>query len=397
MADSNPSYPSSLPKPITKEEEAELRDCFPWNLYYLQNIDYLPQAILCRGKLTTIPEEAYKKVKANIERVFGDRFVLIFQEGTKGRPFFALVPNPWKDRDSITQESHQWWVALGLLGITLFTTTISGCLQAGIEMDAIQRNSELLIHGLSYSVPLMLILVSYEGSYYLTALRHKLAPSIPYLIPEPFFLVGTLGAFRKLNGAVGDRKTLFDIDIISLGAGLAVTIITLAWGLSLSTVVNPEDTSQLLNIDNLNPRFSFFLALISKLSLGSALVAKNNIDLHPMAVAGYLGFLFIAFNLIPVGQLPGGKIIHAMLGQTVAGIVGSWVKILIIVLAAIQQDFLFWMVAISLIFTPTFNQPTLNDVTELDDRRDLIGLGFLVLLVTMVLPLPGLVATWLNF
>lgn len=287
MANSKPSPP---PKPITKEEEADLKDCFPWNLYYLQNIDYLPQAILCRGKLTSIPEEAYKKVKKNIEGVFGDRFVLIFQEGKKGKPFFALVPNPWRGKKVQQQEKTGIWVALGLLVITLFTTTIAGSLQQGLEIEAIQTNPQLMLQGLAYSVPLLLILLSYEGIHYLTALKNKLSPSIPYLIPEPFFFLGTLGAFRNLNGAIGDRKTLFDLATASSGACFLISTIFLGWGLSLSTVVDPADPSQLLNIENLNPRFSFLLAVMGKITLGSDFIAGTNIALHPMAVAGYLGF-----------------------------------------------------------------------------------------------------------
>ena len=37
-------------------------------LLFMQNIDYRPQAILCRGKLKTIPEEAYQTIKQNIEK-----------------------------------------------------------------------------------------------------------------------------------------------------------------------------------------------------------------------------------------------------------------------------------------------------------------------------------------
>ena len=82
------------PRPINNQEETALRNCFPWNVYYLQNIDYRPQAIFCRGKLKTIPEKAYNEIKDNVERAFGDRFFLIFQESFRGKPFFALVPNP---------------------------------------------------------------------------------------------------------------------------------------------------------------------------------------------------------------------------------------------------------------------------------------------------------------
>lgn len=61
-------------RPINATEEKSLRDCFPFGVYYLQQLDYRPQAILCRGKLQTAPETAYDRIKKNVEGVFGDRF-----------------------------------------------------------------------------------------------------------------------------------------------------------------------------------------------------------------------------------------------------------------------------------------------------------------------------------
>jgi hypothetical protein len=69
-----PEVPAPSLRPISNEEETTLRNCFPWNIYYLQNIDYRPQAVLCRGKLKTVPEEAYQRIKKNVEGAFGDRF-----------------------------------------------------------------------------------------------------------------------------------------------------------------------------------------------------------------------------------------------------------------------------------------------------------------------------------
>ncbi|MDJ0706572.1 MAG: site-2 protease family protein, partial [Leptolyngbyaceae cyanobacterium MO_188.B28] len=89
----NPESKSTL-RPIDKEEESNLQQCFPWSVFYLQNIEYRPQAMICRGQLRTSSGVAYRTIKENIEAQFGDRFLIIFQEGFNGKPFFALVPNP---------------------------------------------------------------------------------------------------------------------------------------------------------------------------------------------------------------------------------------------------------------------------------------------------------------
>jgi membrane-associated protease RseP (regulator of RpoE activity) len=101
-----------------------------------------------------------------------------------------------------------------------------------------------------------------------------------------------------------------------------------------------------------------------------------------------------ALNLIPIGSLDGGHIIHAMFGQQTAALIGQITRILMIVLAFIQSHFLLW--AILFIFMPLVDQPALNDVTELDDWRDFIGLLSIVLLISILLPFPGQLAQFMN-
>jgi membrane-associated protease RseP (regulator of RpoE activity) len=107
-----------------------------------------------------------------------------------------------------------------------------------------------------------------------------------------------------------------------------------------------------------------------------------------------VGLIFTALNLMPVGQLDGGHIVHAMFGQRTAMAIGQVARILMLVLAMVRSEFLLW--AIILFLMPVADQPALNDVTELDDGRDILGLLSLALLIVILLPLPGAVAQWLS-
>lgn len=384
-------------RPITATEEKSLRDCFPWGVYYLQNLDYRPQAILCRGKLRTAPEEAYKSIKKNIEQVFGDRFLILFQEGLPGNPFFALVPNPGAKTENQEQEKPLFrpWLALGLLLVTFLTTMVIGTELAGVSLEAIGSQPHLLLKGLPYSLGLIAILGIHEFSHYMTAVRYQIATTLPYFIPIPFFL-GTFGAFIQMKSPVPHRKALFDVGIAGPLGGFIVTVPILLWGLSLSNVVSipVAEESHLFNFEALDPRFSFLFAVLVKLMLGASFVAGKAVQLHPLAVAGYIGLVFTALNLMPVGQLDGGHIVHAMYGQRTAIIVGQVTRIFMLILAMIRPDFLIW--AIFLFLMPVADQPALNDVTELDNKRDLLGLCSLVLLLLILLPLPGTIAQWLQ-
>ncbi|WOD40998.1 site-2 protease family protein [Nodosilinea sp. E11] len=390
-ADNPPSPPPPAKpalRPIDKDEEAMLQGCFPWSVYYLQNIEYRPQAMICRGQLRASPTVAYDTVRENIRRHFGDRFLVLFQEGLQGKPIFALVPNPQVEKGTQAATLARPGLALGLLLVTLLTTTAVGAYLAGVNEAQWQATPALILSGLPYAVALLVILGCHEMGHYLMARRYGMQVTLPYFIPVPFFL-GTFGAFIQMKSPVPNRRALFDVGIAGPLSGLVVAVPLLLWGLSRSTVVPiPESGSSLLNFEALDPKASLMLTLLSKLVLGATVAADQAIHLHPVAIAGCLGLVVTALNLMPVGQLDGGHIIHAMYGQRIGSIVGQVARLLVFGLALVHPELMVW--AILLFFIPAADQPALNDVSELDDRRDFLGLLALTLLVMIVLPAPGI-------
>ncbi|MEM1394450.1 MAG: site-2 protease family protein [Cyanobacteria bacterium P01_D01_bin.116] len=391
----SPTAESAPVRPIEPGEEAELRLCFPWSLYYIHNIEYRPQAVICRGQLRTEADVAYQKIKENIEAKFGDRFILILQEGFNGKPIFLLVPNHQKQRAAAgeTEQLTKPGLALLSLAATLVTTTYVGTMIAGIESSEISSNPGLILQGLPYALSLMTILGIHEMGHYLTARFYKIRTTLPYFIPMPLFL-GTLGAFIQMRSPVPNRKALFDVSIAGPIAGFLASLPLLMWGLTNSQIVPIEEEARMLNPDALNPSNSILVALLSKLALGAQLSFGSAIDLHPVAVAGFLGIIVTALNLMPVGQLDGGHIVHAMLGQKTAMVIGQTARLLLLLLSLIQSEYLLW--AIYLIFVRLTDEPALNDVTELDNKRDALGILAIALLILIVLPLPQTLARLLN-
>ncbi|MBH8564198.1 site-2 protease family protein [Nostoc sp. CENA67] len=383
-------------RPIELTEETQLRNCFPWSVYYIQNIEYRPQAIICRGQLRTTPTKAYQQIKANVEAEFGDRFLLIFQEGLNGKPFFVLVPNAQAAKAANAGKPEKLTrpgLALLLLLATLATTTLVGSRIVGIQPTQVESNPTVLLQGLPYAMGLMTILGIHELGHYLTARFYKIRSTLPYFIPMPFFL-GTFGAFIQMRSPIPNRKALFDVSIAGPIAGFVATLPLLIWGLANSNIVPLTEKTGLLNPDALNPKYSILLALLSKLALGSQLTAKSAIDLHPIAVAGFLGLIVTALNLMPVGQLDGGHIVHAMFGQRTAIVIGQIARLLLLLLSLVQSEFFVW--AIILLFINPVDEPALNDITELNNGRDILGLMAMALLVMIVLPLPQAIANLLQ-
>ncbi len=408
-------------KPITRDEETLLQRCFPWSIYYLQDIEYRPQAMICKGKLKTSPAEAYQAVQKNVESSFGDRFLVLFQEGLNGTPFFALVPNPQAKRllekaaaEPQTATTHRRsnspaqlladaqaqrlrrlnatpltrpGLTIVLAVTTLITTTLAGvAFISGIEdPQALRADPTLLNRGFAYGLSLMLILGVHETGHYLATRYHRLKATLPYFIPVPFFL-GTFGAFIQMRSPMPNRRALFDVGISGPLAGLVMSVPFLLWGLAHSSVVPLVEQAPLFNFEALDPSRSIILLLIAKLALGASLQADSALQLHPVAISGCLGLIVTALNLMPVGQLDGGHIVHAMYGQRTAAIVSQVARLLMWVIALIYSEFLLW--AILLLFIPSA-EPALNDVSELNGPRDFLGLFALALLVLIILPAPA--------
>ncbi len=382
---------------ISREEETHLQNCFPWSVYYLQNIEHKPQALICKGQLRASPDLAYKTIAENVKGYFADRFLVVFQEGLSGKPFFALVPNPQaKAVDNSAKQAPitRPLLALALLGATLLTASMAGALMANPSLD--RPSFSALQTGLPYALALLAILGSHELGHYLAARYYRIKATLPYFIPVPPLLAfpfGTFGAFIQIRSHLPNRKALFDVGIAGPLSGFIVTLPILLWGLAHSTPLPLSKESGLFNFESFQPAASLMLALLSKLALGSALSPETALRLHPVAIAGCLGLVITALNLMPVGQLDGGHIVHAMFGQRRGATIGQIARLLLLGLVFVQQAYMLW--AILLFFMPVVDEPALNDVSELDNRRDFLGLLTLALLIMIILPAPNAVTQFL--
>jgi membrane-associated protease RseP (regulator of RpoE activity) len=208
-------------------------------------------------------------------------------------------------------------VPVGLFLLTLLTTTASGAIQQHPGADfplwqllfpvaAIRPISD----GLTYSVPLMLILLCHELGHYFVARAHGVPTSLPHFIPLPPLLgFGTMGAVIGMRQVTGDRRKLIDIGAAGPLAGLVIAVPTIIYGLSLSQVspLHPRDVIEGNSV----------LYALLKFAVKGAWLPNDTVDvfLHPIARAGWTGLLVTMINLLPIGQLDGGHIATAYFGN----------------------------------------------------------------------------------
>lgn len=164
--------------------------------------------------------------------------------------------------------------------------------------------------GAWFAATLMSILVCHELGHYVAARLHHVPASLPYFIPlPPQISLGTLGAVIQMPRAIRQRHRLFDVGVAGPLAGVVVALPLLLIGLARSEV-GPIPPGNILEGNSL-------LYLACKLAVFGRVLPADGLDvqLHPMAFAAWVGLLVTMINLIPIGQLDGGHLARAVLGQ----------------------------------------------------------------------------------
>lgn len=197
-----------------------------------------------------------------------------------------------------------------ILNIVLFVTTLFTTTIQGAVMQHGSSSIFPLSDGLSFSIPLMAILLCHEMGHYIAARIHHVPASLPYFVPLPpgIGMFGTMGAVI-LQSRTTDRRKLIDIGAAGPLAGLVVAIPVLAYGLHLSQVGPIEGGIQEGN--------SLLYAVLKRLVCGAWLPDRGiDVNLHPIAFAGWAGLFVTMLNLIPISQLDGGHVAIAFFGNS---------------------------------------------------------------------------------
>lgn len=331
------------------------------------------------GNLKEDAEEAYPRIR---EAFAEDSVSPLLLEGEDHQTRVLLAPATLVHPASVSSRPN-WGLHWLLFLATVATTTWAGALHAGVNL--LQEPGRFAV-GLPYSLGLLLILGAHELGHYFTAKHHGIVVTPPFFVPVPFAL-GTFGAFIKIKSLTPNRRALFDVAVAGPLAGLVFAIPAVLIGLRYSQAA-PIGTPEALGNSAVNVGSSVLLACLAKLSLGSSVGPGQQLLLHPLAFAGWLGLIVTALNLLPIGQLDGGHISHALFGSRKAhGISMAALVILIFLALFVWPGLLFWAFIVFFI-AGTRDSPAANDITPIDAPRRALGYLAFLLLLLIILPVP---------
>jgi membrane-associated protease RseP (regulator of RpoE activity) len=330
------------------------------------------------GKLRGNADDMFRK----IQDVFkGEPVTPILLEGEGTEVRVRLLPGVEK---AAPEKQPRWWLHWSLFLATVATTTWAGALHAGVNL---LQQPERFAVGLPYSLGLLLILGAHELGHYFTARHHGIRVTPPFFIPLPFAL-GTFGAFIKIQSLTPNRRALFDVAVAGPLAGLVFAIPALLVGLRYSDVMAGNAPTMGLGHAGVSIGSSVLLATLAKISLGASVLEGNRLVLHPLAFAGWLGLIVTALNLLPIGQLDGGHISHALFGARKAhGVSIAALGALFLLALFVWPGLMFWAFIVFFI-AGTHDAPAANDVTPVGLAREALGYFSFLLLVLIIVPVP---------
>jgi membrane-associated protease RseP (regulator of RpoE activity) len=284
------------------------------------------------------------------------------------------------------------WLHVLLFALTVVTTTIVGAAQYASFLDDFRGSAALpmsfpalLVRGFWYSGTILAILGCHELGHYFACRYYDVDASLPFFIPAPVLLTGTMGAFIRIREPIPQKRMLFDIGIAGPIAGFLVAVPALFIGMAMSHVVRlPANQSNMLELGE-----PLLFKLASWLLWGTQ-PDGYSLNMHPMAFAAWFGLLATALNLFPMGQLDGGHISYAVLGSRVSTYVTFATVAVALGLAWFATSWIVWTlltVAMLVLFGPRHPRVFDEDV-PLDRTRLLLALFAVAMFVLCFTPAP---------
>ncbi len=361
--------------PIPEGDLSAIKSIFGIDTFFATETIAYQEGAIFKGNLRGEPDAIHKRLSASLQERLGDQYRLFLIENTDGKPVVIVLPSRNDPRPTSAAQK-------AFAGILLVATIATSLEASGILLNFdLFSQPERFLEVLPIASGLLAILVGHEIGHWVLARRYQVRLSWPFFLPA--VQIGSFGAITRFESLLPNRKALFDIALAGPATGGIVSLLMLIAGLLLS------HPGSLFQVPNQFFQGSILVGSLARVVLGSALQSPL-VNVHPLVVIGWLGLVITALNLMPAGQLDGGRIIQAIYGRKTAGRATLATLILLGIVSLANNLAMYWAIVI-LLLQRDLERPSLNEVSEPDDARAALGLLALFLMITTLLPLtPGL-------
>ena len=356
---------------IAPEDRVALEGIFGIDTFFRTETVPYDQGAIFKGNLRGEPEAAISTLTALADERLDQRFRLFLVADPQGKPAIVALPKT-TDPKPLTPAQKGFAVVMAI-------ATVLTCLEAsGILMGFdLLSTPEKWSQALPFAVGVITVLIAHELGHWFMAQRRGIRLSWPFFLPT--WDIGAFGALTRIESVLPNRSVLFDVAIAGPAVGGILSFALLILGLLLS---HPGSEFQ-LPVEFFQG--SVLVGTLAKIVLGGAL-NEPLVDVHPLALVGWLGLIITALNLLPAGQLDGGRIVQSIYGRKTAGR-ATVITLIILTIASLANPLaLYWAVLI-LFLQRNQERPATNELTEPDDARAALGLLALFLTLATLLPL----------
>ncbi|MEG4005691.1 site-2 protease family protein [Microcoleus sp. Pol11C1] len=368
---SSPANNESEIIPVPVEDLKAIKGIFGIDTFFATETIPYQDGVILKGNLRGDPEQVHSRLTASLEEKLHDRYRLFLVENQDDKPVVIILPS--------TNDPQPTTVSQKILAVVLLLATIATSLETGgllLGFDFFNSPARYL-EVLPIAAGIWAVLGSGEIARRVLANRYKVGLSWPFFIPT--LQIGCFGAIDRFESLLPNRKVLFDIAFAGSAAGGIVSLLMLVTGLLLS------HPGSLFQIPAEFFKGSVLVGTLAKVVLGSGL-QQQIVDVHPLVVIGWLGLVITAINLMPAGQLDGGRIVQAIYGRKIASRTTLATFVVLAIVSLVNPLALYWAIVI-LILQRNLERPSLNELTEPDDARAALGLLALFLMIAALLPL----------
>jgi membrane-associated protease RseP (regulator of RpoE activity) len=370
--------------PIPAEDLKSLQGIFGIDTFFATETIPYQEGVIFKGNMRGVePEKVFSRLSTSLEERLGDRYRLFLVESPEGRPVVIVLPSSNDPQPSTLPQK--------ILAVSLLVATIATSLEAAgllLNFDFF-NNPERFREVLPLSAGIWTIFAAHELGHWWQAKRHNVRISWPFFIPS--WQIGSFGAITRFESLIPNRTALFDISLAGPAVGGIVSLLMLIVGLVLS------HQGSAFQLPTQFFQGSILVGTLARIFLGASL-QTNLVGVHPLMIVGWLGLVVTALNLMPAGQLDGGRMVQAIYGRKTARrtTIATLVVLGIVALANPANPLILYWAIVILFLQRSLERPSLNEITEPNDTRAILALLALFLMVATLIPLTPALAVRLG-
>ncbi len=358
--------------PIPAEDLALIEGIFSIDTFFRTKTVPYQEGAIFKGNLRTQPDVAASTLSHKLTEKLGDRYRSFLLADPDDKPVVVVLP---KSNGPMPTSIGQSVLAVALAIAAIATTfETAAILQSFDIFQSPERWAEVLPIGLG----LMTVLGAHELGHIALARQRNVKISPPFFLPA--WQLGAFGAITRFESILKNRSVLFDVAFAGPAVGGTLSFLFLLFGLILS---HPGSLFQL------PAQFfqgSIFVGTLARTVLGGDILQADLVDVHPLFIIGWIGLIITAINIMPAGQLDGGRMVQAIYGRKTLIKSTAITLVILAVVGLFNPLALYWAVLIVFLQRQP-ERPCTDDLSEPDDTRAALTLLALLLMLLVLIPL----------